>query len=184
MPSGPILVWCMTKTVSGPRPSIAGGQPDAGERAGSSPLDSSFDRQAACGPCRRVVGRKTSRWRERPGGLRENRAATLRWSPERVRADAGPAEGPRSAVSVRELGSLSRHCRTVRVAAEERSTHFQSSGSAGASDLRRSVSSEAKTESTCTRSSVVRSAITAMWRSMAGRNPASDTRTEYLPGLR
>src|SRR5882762_5926644 len=78
----------------------------------------------------------------------------------------------------------SRHCRIVRVAAEERRTHFQSSGSAGTSDGRRKVSSEEKIESTWTRSSVVRLSITLTCRSIAGRNPGSDTRREYFPGLR
>src|SRR3981189_2782605 len=68
----------------------------------------------------------------------------------------------------------------VRVAAEERRTHFQSSGSFGASDGRRKVSSEEKIESNWTRSSVVRLSITLTCRSIAGR----DARREYFPGLR
>ena len=79
--------------------------------------------------------------------------------------------------------SSSRHCNTVRVAVEERSTHFQSSVSAGSSDFRRSESSEAKIESTCTRNSVVRLGMTAMWRSIVGRNPASDTTHGIFAGL-
>src|SRR5579862_1149941 len=72
----------------------------------------------------------------------------------------------------------------VRVAVEERSTHFQSSCSDGAAGLRRNVSSEENTVSTCTRSSVVRLDMTATWRSIAGKNPDTATRTAYSPGLR
>src|SRR5579872_6938980 len=77
-----------------------------------------------------------------------------------------------------------RHCKMVRVAAEERSTHFQSSGSARASDWRRKVSSDEKSESTCTRNSVVRLATTLTCCSMAGKKPGNDTRSEYFPGFR
>ncbi len=74
------------------------------------------------------------------------------------------------------------NCRMGRVAAEVRSTHFQSSFSVRCAAGRRSWSRDTKTESSSIRTSVVKFALTLMCCSIVGRKPASVTFTEYRPG--
>src|SRR6202451_4046156 len=79
--------------------------------------------------------------------------------------------------------SSSTHCKTGRVAEAERSTHLKSSNSTAAVEgVRPSASSDANIDSSSTRTTVVTCGLMRMCCSIVGKNPASVTRTVYMPG--